>query len=53
METALIIEGAKLALQLFFLATNAAGLSEEEKQKLLTDERARFEKNISQPLPEV
>lgn len=45
MEGALIIEGAKLALQFFFLLSNAAGLTEEEKQKLLIDERERFEKN--------
>jgi len=51
MDGALIIEGAKLALQFFFLLSNAANLTEEEKQKLLIDERTRFEKNTAVPLP--
>ena len=53
METAAIIEIAKLAIQLFFTLSNAANMTEAEKQELLVSERARFEKNLSQPLPEV
>jgi len=53
METAELIELAKLGLQVYFALTAAAKLSEEEKQKLLISERERFEKNRTTPLPEV
>ena len=53
METALIIELAKLGLQLFFTLSNAAGLTTQEKEDLLNQERVRFYKNIAQPLPDV
>ena len=53
METAELIEIAKLGLQVYFALTNAANLSEEEKQKLLDSERERFEKNRAEPLPYV
>jgi len=53
METALIIELAKLGLQAFFTLSNAAGLTTQEKEDLLNQERIRFYKNIATPLPEV
>jgi len=53
METAAMIELAKLGLQIFFALSAAADLTEEEKVSLLNEERARFKKNIAQPLPDV
>ena len=53
MEAAALIELAKLGLQVFFALSDAANLTEEEKQKLLTSERERFDKNVSQSLPGV
>ena len=48
-----ILEGIKLAAQIFFMLSNAANLTEEEKKEILDEERIRFYKNISTPLPEV
>ena len=48
-----ILEGIKLAAQLFFMLSNAANLTEEEKKEVLNEERIRFYKNIGTPLPEV
>jgi len=48
-----IIEGIKLAAQIFFMLSNAANLTEEEKKEILDEERIRFYKNIGTPLPEV
>ena len=48
-----ILEGIKLAAQLFFMLSNAANLTEEEKKEILDEERIRFYKNIGTPLPEV
>ena len=53
MGAAELIEIAKLGLQVYFALSNAAGMTEDEKHKLLTSERERFEKNISKPLPTV
>jgi len=53
MGTAELIEIAKLGLQVYFALSNAANLTEEEKQALLTSERERFEKNRATPLPDV
>ena len=48
-----ITEGIKLAAQIFFMLSNAANLTEEEKKEILDEERIRFYKNIGTPLPEV
>lgn len=48
-----LIELAKLGLQIYFASARQAGLSEEALVKLLNSERERFEKNISEPLPDV
>ena len=48
-----ILEGIKLAAQIFFMLSNAANLTEEEKKEILDEERIRFYKNIGTPLPEV
>ena len=48
-----IIEGIKLAAQIFFMLSNAADLTEEEKKEILDEERIRFYTNISKPLPDV
>jgi hypothetical protein len=53
METAALIEIAKLGLQVFFALSDAANMTEEEKQALLTSERERFEKNRAVPLPDM
>ena len=47
------IELAKLGLQVYFAAARQANLSEEDLVELLDSERARFEKNISKPLPKI
>ena len=51
METAELIEAAKLLAQLYFSLTAAANLSEQEKTDLLNSERERFKKNREQGLP--
>jgi hypothetical protein len=48
-----LTELAKLGLQIYFASARQAGLSEEALVELLNSERERFEKNISQPLPDV
>ena len=48
-----ILEGIKLAAQIFFTLSNAANLTEEEKLRILAEERIRFYTNISKPLPDV
>lgn len=47
------IELAKIGLQIYFASARQAGLTEEQMNQLLADERTRFKNNISQPLPDV
>lgn len=47
------IELAKIGAQIYFASARQAGLTEQEIEVLLEEERARFQKNISQPLPDV
>lgn len=47
------IELAKIGLQLYFASARQAGLTPEQTDALLVSERERFNKNISQPLPDV
>jgi len=51
--TASAIELAKLGLQLYFASARQAGLTEEQLVELLDSERARFDKNINETLPDV
>ena len=48
-----LTEVAKLGLQIYFASARQAGLTEEQLVELLDSERARFEKNIAIPLPDV
>jgi len=48
-----ILEGIKLAAQLFFMLSDAANLTDQEKENLLNQERIRFYKNRATPLPDV
>ena len=48
-----LTEVAKLGLQIYFASARQAGLTEEQLVELLDSERARFEKNIAEPLPDV
>ena len=48
-----ILEGLKLAAQIFFTLSAAANLTEGERYELLNSERERFLKNRATPLPEV
>jgi hypothetical protein len=47
------IELAKIGAQIYFASARQAGLTEQEIEVLLEEERASFQKNISQPLPDV
>jgi hypothetical protein len=53
MEKAIVIEIVKGLLQLFFALSAQANLTTEEQSMLLMNERERFRKNVSKPLPEV
>jgi len=47
------VELAKLGLQVYFSSVRQAGLTEEQAEGLLKEERERFDKNVSKPLPKV
>ena len=49
----MLIELAKLGLQAAFTFMAQANLTAEQEAKLVDEERARFLKNRSTPLPEV
>jgi len=51
--SALIMEGAKLALQVYFLNMKLAGKTVEEIKAVFDSEKAMFEKNRPEYLPDV
>ena len=51
--SALILEGAKLALQVYFLNMRLAGKTVEEIRDVFDAEKMKFEKNRPEYLPDV
>jgi len=51
--SALIMEGAKLALQVYFLNMRLAGKTVEEIEAVFDVEKAKFDKNRPEYLPDV
>lgn len=47
------IELAKIGAQIYFASARQAGLTDQEMEILLEEERSRFQKNVSAPLPDV
>lgn len=50
---ALLVETAKLALQIFFTNARLAGKSAVEIDTIFTQEKVRFEQNRPEDLPDV
>ena len=51
--SALILEGAKLALQIYFVNMRLAGKTVEEINAVFDAEKLRFDKNRPEYLPDV
>jgi len=51
--SALILEGAKLALQIYFTNMKLAGKTAEEINVLFNAEKTKFDKNRPEDLPDV
>ena len=52
-DVVLGLEVGKLILQAFFAWSREKNLTDEQLDTLLQSERARFIRNVSQPLPDV
>jgi len=51
--SALLVEGVKLAMQICFTSMKLAGKTDTEIDQLFWDEKAKFEANRPEDLPDV